>query len=145
MRNSALIAVAACGALLAWPLPSSSQEVDFRGGFQIRDRLELTDPSGGPIGVARRYTMWCSVRKRTGAVVHLLGGDRRSHWSVAAPVRYLRRHPRLRLPESLRAGAVLFAAADGNEASSAEEEARGLATFDRIGCRNGPVLRFRVN
>jgi hypothetical protein len=64
---------------------------------------------------------------------------------VEAPVTYLRRHPRLRLPEHLREGAVLFAAAGRNEASSSEEEATGSLVFDQVSCSNGPRVKLRIN
>jgi len=136
---AALTLLAGCGALLGWPLPSSGE-----GGLVIRDGVRLAKADGTAIDVARSYRASCTGRGPA-AVLHLLVGGRRAHWSVEAPVRYLKRHPRLRFPEHLGTGAVLFAAAGGNEASSSEEEARGHATFDRIGCRHGPALSFRVD
>jgi hypothetical protein len=112
---------------------------------QIDDRIQVVDEHAGAIRVSRGYVLSCSGRDDRRATLHLAVGGRAAHWSVEAPVMYLRRHPRLRLPEHLRAGAVLFAAAGRNEASSSEEEATGSLVFDQVSCRNGPRVKLRVN
>lgn len=135
---AALLAAAGLGAALAAAGP---------GGTRIDDRIHLVDHHGRAIGVSRDYVLSCSRRDNRRAILRLFVGalGRAGHWSVEAPVRYLRRHRRLRLPEHLRAGAVLFAAAGGNEASSSEQGATGSLVFDRISCHRGPRVNLRVN
>jgi hypothetical protein len=112
---------------------------------QIDDRVHLSDQRGAAIGVTRAYALSCSGSDDRRATLRLRVGSRAATWSVEAPVMYLRRHPRLRLPEHLRSGAVLFAAAARNEASSSEEEATGSLVFDQISCARGPRLKLRIN
>ena len=118
------------------------------GGIRIDDRIHLVGQDGRAIGVSRAYVLSCSRRDNRRAILRLVVGGlgaRAAHWSVEAPVRYLRRHPRLRLPEHLRAGAVLFAAAGGDEASSSVQKATGSLVFDQISCHKGPRVKLRVN
>jgi hypothetical protein len=114
---------------------------------RIDDHIVVADEGGVAIRVSRRYVLSCSARDDRRAILRLAVGGvgRTAHWSLEAPVMRLRHHPRVRLPEHLRSGAVLFAAAGGNEASSSEEEATGSLVFERISCRNGPRVRLRVD
>jgi hypothetical protein len=105
----------------------------------------VADSTGAAIPVARRYRLSCTRRADGRRTLRLDVGGRASRWSLQAPVKYLRRRPRLRLPEHVRQAAVLFATANGNEASSHEEEATGSLVFDRVSCRNGPHVKLRVD
>jgi hypothetical protein len=120
------------------------------GAIRIDDRLHFSRPDGTPIRFPPPVRVWCGAWAPDVPVpaIHVVGG-RRGHDARVWSFDTLLRERSARLPDPFvwdqPHGAILFAAAGGNEASSAEEEGRGRLSVERASCDQGLRLRFRVD
>jgi len=156
----ALLPALAAGAVLVAPvvgapgerLPHQAAEDDPRNtGVRVRDELVFRRADGSRVGFEPDVAAWCGPWEPGEAAtpaVHVFVGARNAHWELSAVVADVQRHPAVRLPHSFvfdePEGALLFAAAGGNELSSGEEEARGRITFHKVRCDERLVLDFSV-
>ena len=155
-RRAALLALVA-GALLPAAVAVAGQDPgdDPRNtGMRIRDQLVFSRPDGSRVAFKPDVAVWCGPWEPpeiATPAVHVYVGKpgRRGHWELSSVVADVRRRPVVRLPHDFvfdePVGAVLFATHDGDEVSSAEEEARGRITFRRVRCDDRIVLDFRVH
>jgi len=144
-RAAALLAVATTAAALSAPPAAHG------AGVHVRDRLVFTHQDGTRASFPREVRVWCGpwepdVRVRS---IHVLVGRGPASWLMTAVLADVRRDPVVRFPNDFvfdaPRGALLFVAAGGNEASSAEEEASGTLHFRRARCGAHPRVAFTVD
>ena len=124
--------------------------------LRVRDRLTWSRPDGTPLAFRPEIRVWCGRWERDVPVpsIHVLVGHRlpirsAAFWELHAVVADVRRRPRVRLPNTFDwihpRGALLFAAAGGNEANSDTERSSGSIRFLRVRCGRRMRIAFRVN
>ena len=119
--------------------------------LRVVNELSFTRPDGTAVAFPPKLRVSCGpwddqVPRRT---LHVVVGGRHGVWRMDALVADVRRDPVVDVPHSFvdtdPSEAMLFAAAGGNELSTAEEEASGRITFTRVRCGRRLAVRFRVD
>ena len=140
-RAAPLLACVVAGAVAA---PAAAD-------LRVDDRLVFTRPDGSAVAFPQKVRVRCGaweegVPRRT---LHVVVGGRRGGWHLRAVVADIRRDPVVELPHSFvfdePSEADLFATDTENELSTAEEEASGRITFQRVRCGRRLAVRFRID
>lgn len=119
-------------------------------GLRVTSTVQVTRADGTAVAVPLDFRVWCGSWERDVPVraLHVRVGTPPALWRLSAVVRDVRRRPVVRFPRSFvwnkPKGALLFAADGENETSSAEEEASGRITFDRVRCGRRLAVRARI-
>lgn len=123
--------------------------------------LEITRADGSRVDIRDGVRAWCgatrgeATEELTGPLgLYVLGGEQpgaddeaaSSFWIFVQPTAALETSTRTSLPNEGEAAAVFFVLDDreGNELSSAQEEASGTIELEEWGCDRGDTVRLSV-
>jgi hypothetical protein len=125
-----------------------------RQASQVANTLHFTLPDGSEVKFPTKFRVWCGkwASDVPTRAIHLeMAGLKKSDdfWSLEAVISDVKDDPTVPLPKTFvfdhPEDAELFADVDGNEVSSAQEEARGKIVFKRVRCGENPRIRFSID
>jgi hypothetical protein len=125
---------------------------DPAGPAGLDNDVVFTRANGSTISFATTTFAWCGPWE-AGLVaepsVHVFVGGQTAHWQVDAVRADVTIGQPLAFPNSFTFdqpdGALVFVNEGANEASTAESNASGTITFEKIDCGSGGSIRFHIN
>jgi hypothetical protein len=113
--------------------------------------LTFRHADGTVVPITGKVHVWCGKWQFSVPTVNIFVRQAKPErtWQFFARLKDIGPGVRQRFPHDLVSsnprGAELFTASDGNEASTAEQDASGSMTFTKVSCERGKTLAFRVD